>query len=71
MRLTCKFDENLTGFLGWVVKWAEFRLIERVKPFLDRTMRERYQPAEAVRRGQATLSDFFGLVTSMPRDLAR
>ena len=38
----------------------EFRLIERVKPFLDRAMLERYQPAEAVRRGQATLSDFFG-----------
>ena len=49
----------------------EFRLIERVKPFLDRAMRERYQPAEAARRAQATLSDFFGLVTSMPRDLAR
>jgi ubiquinone biosynthesis protein len=49
----------------------EFRLIERVKPFLDRAMRERYQPAEAVRRAQVTLSDFFGLVTSMPRDLAR
>jgi ubiquinone biosynthesis protein len=49
----------------------EFRLIERVKPFIDRAMRERYKPAEAVRRGQATLSDFFGLVTSMPRDLAR
>ena len=49
----------------------EFRLIERAKPFLDRAMRERYQPAEAARRGQETLSDFFGLVTSMPRDLAR
>jgi ubiquinone biosynthesis protein len=49
----------------------EFRLIERVKPFLDRAMRERYHPAEAARRAQATLSDFFGLVTSMPRDLAR
>ncbi len=49
----------------------EFRLIERVKPFLDRAMRERYQPAEAARRAQVTLSDFFGLVTSMPRDLAR
>jgi len=46
-------------------------LIERAKPFLDRTMRERYQPAEAARRAQETLSDFFGLVTSMPRDLAR
>ena len=49
----------------------EFRLIERVKPFLDRAMRDRYQPAEAARRAQVTLSDFFGLVTSMPRDLAR
>ena len=30
----------------------EFRLIERAKPFLDRAMRERYQPAEAARRAQ-------------------
>ena len=49
----------------------EFRLIERAKPFLDSAMRERYQPAEAAQRAQGTLSDFFGLVTSMPRDLAR
>jgi ubiquinone biosynthesis protein len=49
----------------------EFRLIERARPFLDSAMRERYQPAEAARRTQETLSDFFGLVTSMPRDLAR
>ena len=49
----------------------EFRLVERVKPFVDRAMQQRYQPAEAVRRGQATLNDFFGLVMAMPRDLAR
>ena len=49
----------------------EFRLIERVTPFLDRAMRERYQPAEAARRAQVTLGDFFSLITSMPRDLAR
>jgi ubiquinone biosynthesis protein len=49
----------------------EFRLIERAKPFLDSAVRERYQPAEAARRTQETLSDFLGLVTSMPRDLAR
>jgi ubiquinone biosynthesis protein len=49
----------------------EFRLIERVKPFLDRAMRERYQPADVARRAQVTLSHFFGLVTSMPHDLAR
>jgi ubiquinone biosynthesis protein len=49
----------------------EFRLIDRVKPFVDRAMRERYRPVETARRAQQTLSDLFGLVTSMPRDLAR
>jgi ubiquinone biosynthesis protein len=49
----------------------EFRLIERIKPLLDRAMRERYEPAEVGRRAQETLSDFLGLATSMPRDLAR
>jgi ubiquinone biosynthesis protein len=49
----------------------EFRLVERIAPFLDRALRERYQPIEATRRAQATLSELFGLVTSVPRDLAR
>src|SRR4051812_31646403 len=49
----------------------EFRLVERIQPFLDLALRERYQPIEAARRAQATLSDLFGLVTSVPRDLAR
>jgi ubiquinone biosynthesis protein len=49
----------------------EFRLIERASPFLDRAMRERYQPVEAARRAQQTLGELFGLVTSVPRDLAR
>jgi ubiquinone biosynthesis protein len=48
-----------------------FRLIERVKPFLDRAMRERFHPAEATRRAQAAFGDFLGLVTSMPRELGR
>jgi ubiquinone biosynthesis protein len=34
-------------------------------------MSERYQPVDVLRRGQATLSDFLGLVASIPRDLAR
>jgi ubiquinone biosynthesis protein len=49
----------------------EFRLIERVRPFLDRAVRDRYQPAEILRRGQSTLSELLGLVTSVPRDFAR
>src|SRR6516165_6062877 len=35
----------------------EFRLIERVKPFVDRAMRERYQPVETARRAQQTFSE--------------
>src|SRR5215467_5023550 len=49
----------------------EFRLVARAEPFLNRAMSERYQPVEALRRGQATLSDFLGLVATIPRDLAR
>src|SRR6516164_1431271 len=49
----------------------EFRLVDRVEPFLNRAMAERYQPVEALRRGQATVSEFLGLVASVPRDLAR
>ena len=49
----------------------EFRLVDRVEPFLNRAIAERYQPVEALRRGQATVSEFLGLVASMPRDLAR
>jgi ubiquinone biosynthesis protein len=49
----------------------EFLLIEHAQPFIDRAMRERYQPVETARRAQQTLGDLFGLVTSMPRDLAR
>ena len=49
----------------------EFRLVDRVEPFLSRAMSERYQPVDALRLGQATLSDFLGLIASMPHDLAR
>jgi ubiquinone biosynthesis protein len=49
----------------------ELRLIERVKPFVGRAILERYQPADALHRGQAILGDFAGLITTLPRDLAR
>jgi ubiquinone biosynthesis protein len=49
----------------------EFRLVERVEPFLNRAMSERYQPVEALRRGQTTVTDFLGLLAAMPRDLGR
>src|SRR5262249_40649626 len=49
----------------------EFRLVERAEPFVNRAMSERYQPVDALRRGQATFSDFLGLIAAMPRDLGR
>jgi len=49
----------------------EFRLVDRVQPFLDRALSERYQPTIAMRHGQTALANVFGLVTSVPRDLAR
>jgi len=49
----------------------EFRLVDRAEPFLNRAIASRYQPVDALRLGQATLSDFFGLLAAMPRDLTR
>ena len=49
----------------------EFRLVDRVRPFLDRALSERYQPVMALRRSQSTLANAFGLLTTVPRDLAR
>ena len=49
----------------------EFRLVERVRPFVDQALSQRYQPVQALRTGQATLANVLNLVTSVPRDLAR
>jgi ubiquinone biosynthesis protein len=49
----------------------EFRLVDRIRPFLDRAVSERYQPVVALRRSQASLANAFGLLATVPRDLAR
>jgi ubiquinone biosynthesis protein len=49
----------------------EFRLVDRVRPFLARALSERYQPVVALRRSQATLANAFGLLATVPRDFAR
>jgi ubiquinone biosynthesis protein len=49
----------------------EFRITEHLTPMLRRALRERYTPAEVVKRGRSAVSDFFNLVGSVPRDLAR
>lgn len=49
----------------------DFRLVDRIKPFLDRALAARYAPAEVGRRGSASVGQFLGLVGSVPRDLGR
>jgi ubiquinone biosynthesis protein len=49
----------------------DFRLVERLKPFLDRAIAARYAPTAMARRGGANLTRFLGLVGSVPRDLGR
>lgn len=48
-----------------------FRLADRIKPFLDRAIAARYAPAEVGRRSGASVGQFLDLVGSVPRDLGR
>ncbi len=49
----------------------EFHILDHLTPMLRRALAERYKPAGIVRRGRATLAQVAGLLTSVPRDLAR
>jgi ubiquinone biosynthesis protein len=49
----------------------DFRLADRIKPFLDRAIAARYAPAEVGRRSGASVGQFLDLVGSVPRDLGR
>ena len=49
----------------------EFHIIDHITPLLRRALRERHEPAELIRRGKSTVTDFLGVVSSVPRDLAR
>jgi len=49
----------------------DFRLVDRMKPFLERAIAARYAPAAVVRRTGSNLGHFLGLVGSVPRDLGR
>jgi ubiquinone biosynthesis protein len=49
----------------------EFRLTDRLEPFLERAIAARYAPTEVGRRGGASLGQFLGLIGSVPRDIGR
>ena len=49
----------------------EFHIVDHLVPLLRRALRERHEPTELLRRGKSTMTDFFGVVSSVPRDVAR
>jgi ubiquinone biosynthesis protein len=49
----------------------EFHIIDHLAPLLRRALRDRHEPAELLRRGKSTVTEFVNVVSSVPRDLAR
>jgi ubiquinone biosynthesis protein len=49
----------------------DFHVIDHLTPMLRRAITDRYRPSGLLRRGRTTVTQFFDLVSSVPRDLAR
>lgn len=49
----------------------DFMLIEHMTPFVRRLVRDRYRPANLLKRGRHSLTTTLGMLVSLPRDLAR
>jgi len=49
----------------------DFRIVEQLQPMLRAALRDRYHPAELVRRSRGAIVDALNLIGSVPRDFAR
>ena len=49
----------------------DFHISQHLTPWLRRALRQRYRPAEIVKRGRGAVSEFLGVMGGVPRDLAR
>ena len=49
----------------------DFHIVSHLTPLVKRALAERYQPQELLRRGRGAAEEFFEMVASVPRDLAR
>jgi ubiquinone biosynthesis protein len=49
----------------------DFLLIDHLTPVVERLVRERYQPGRLLRRGRNALGETMGILSALPRDLAR
>ena len=49
----------------------DLNIVEQLQPMLRSALRQRYRPAEIVRRGRSAINDVVNLIGSVPRDFAR
>ena len=49
----------------------DFHIVTHLTPLVKHALAERYQPGELIRRGRGAVDEFFSVVSSVPRDLAR
>jgi ubiquinone biosynthesis protein len=49
----------------------DFHIVHHLTPLVKRALAERYQPGALVRRGRGVMDEFFNVVSSVPRDVAR
>jgi ubiquinone biosynthesis protein len=49
----------------------EFHIVDHLAPLVRKTLNERYHPDELGRRVRNTVSEFFNLLSGVPRDFAR
>ncbi len=49
----------------------DIHIVSHITPLVRQAVAERYQPSEIVRRGRGAVREFFDLVGSVPRDVAR
>jgi len=49
----------------------EFQVVDHLMPLVQRARMERFQPATLAKRGRNAFIDFFNVLASVPRDLAR
>ena len=49
----------------------DIHIVSHITPLVRRALAERYRPGEIVRRGRGALREFFDLVGTVPRDVAR
>jgi ubiquinone biosynthesis protein len=49
----------------------DIHIVSHITPLVRRAYAERYQPSEIVRRGRNAVGEFFDLLVTVPRDIAR